>query len=838
MGEAQGLVPGYISPVTGSIHTIRETILSRAKSEGWTVDPGQLDDRQIVRRMVLKRCIYGVDKNPMAVELAKVSLWLHTFTVGAPLSFLDHHLRCGDSLFGYWIDEGRSAATQGGMFLSGPLKLAEESAQPMQQIEALSDAELSEAVRSAELWSEVQAGTTPLAEFLSLLRSFEWLAPIEAKRRKTKQTKVQQGLIASWLTGIYGDPVAIAAKQTPVDETIADSDAFIELLASARAVASEERFLHWQVAFPGVWQDWDDKGRPGGFDAVIGNPPWDRMRLEQVEWFALRRPEIAEATRAADRRRMMRELEEDGDPLAAQFRRASDRVAAAMRTARVGKQYPLLSSGDINLYSLFVERALTLLNPRGVVGLLTPSGIASDRNAARFFGSMATSGRLRALYDFENRRTRFDTDEQKAPPFFPHVDTRFKFCAFVVGRSASDAPASCGFFLQDVSELRDDDRCFALTSGDFAQVNPNTGTAPVFLSRRDAELATGVYRRTPVLVNHTSGEKVAAWPVRYERRLDMTNDSDGFRSRAQLEEDERAWPVAGNRFDSATGIWLPLHEGKMVQAFDHRAANVEVNPRNLHRPAQPKPASTEQHGDPAWLPHPQYWVNATENRLGPQDWQLAFKDVTSPTNIRSMIAAIIPTAAAGNTLPLLVPEDGWASEPPDAPDDDKPRAALLVANLNSIMFDYLARQKIHGQHLNWYIVEQLPVIAQELALDTHFGPCTAAEVIQSAVLELTYTSHDLAPFARHVGHINDVGEALPPFPWNPERRQRLMAKLDAVFFHLYGITNRDDIRHIYSTFPILERREQATHGQYLTRNLCLAYLNALTAGQPDAEPDV
>lgn len=389
-----------------------------------------------------------------------------------------------------------------------------------------------------------------------------------------------------------------------------------------------------------------------------------------------------------------------------------------------------------------------------------------------------------------------------------------------------------------MSELEDDDRRFSLSPEDFAQVNPNTGTAPVFLSRRDADLATPVYRQLPVLVNRASGEGIDTWCVRYERRLDMTNDSDGFRSRAQLEEDEGAWPVAGNRLDSPTGIWLPLHEGKMVQAFDHRAASIEVNPRNLHRPAQPRPATAEQHRDPDWLPQPQYWVNAAENGLVPEDWQLVFKDVTSPTNIRSMIAAIVPTAAAGNTLPLLVPEDGWATEGSGESPDKRPRASLLLANLNSIMFDYLARQKIHGQHLNWYIVEQLPVVPQELCASTYFGPRPATDIIRDAVLELTYTSHDLAPFAHHLGHADDAGETLPPFPWNPDRRQRLMAKLHAIFFHLYGITDRDDIRHIYSTFPILERRERAAHGNYQTRDLSLAYTNALAAGQPNAEPEV
>ena len=116
MAEAEASVDGYISPLTERIDGIRNTIMANAKDRGWTIDADQLDDRHIVRRMVLKRCVYGVDKNPMAVELAKVALWLHTFTVGAPLSFLDHHLRCGDSLFGSWvrtgIDQAKSKAAR------------------------------------------------------------------------------------------------------------------------------------------------------------------------------------------------------------------------------------------------------------------------------------------------------------------------------------------------------------------------------------------------------------------------------------------------------------------------------------------------------------------------------------------------------------------------------------------------------------------------------------------------------------------------------------------------------------------------------------------------------
>ena len=257
----------------------------------------------------------------------------------------------------------------------------------------------------------------------------------------------------------------------------------------------------------------------------------------------------------------------------------------------------MLSGGDVNLYSLFVERAMTLVKPDGMVGLLTPSGIASDKTAARFFKGVSTQGRLRALYDFENKKV-----------FFPDVHASFKFCVFIASPSPVKDPARCAFYLHRIAELDDHERCFPLTAEDFARVNPNTGTAPIFRTRRDAELTTAIYGRLPVLVDRSSGEEVKAWPVKYSTMFHMTNDSGLFRTRVELEEREGAYPIGGNRFGSSSGDWVPLYEGKMVQAFDHRAASVVVNPENQHRPAQPEPATPEQHQNADWLPDPQFWV--------------------------------------------------------------------------------------------------------------------------------------------------------------------------------------------------------------------------------------
>ena len=815
MADAEAAWDGYVSPLNERIDNIRNSIIANAEDRGWAIDLGQLDDRHIVRRMVLKRCVYGVDKNPMAVELAKVSLWLHTFTVGAPLSFLDHHLRCGDSLFGAWVRPAIDRAEEHGVaFLRGPLNRATRAAAPMQIIESLTDAEIAEAHRSADVFAEVSEMTAPLDAFLSLFLAFDWM-----QLRRPDDVAAFE----FWLAGLYGDPLHVAQGQFDAQaETQPLAERFADLLKAARRVIATHRFLHWQVAFPGVWSQWEESELHGGFDAVIGNPPWDRMKLQQVEWFAARRREIAMAQRAAERRRLIADLEKAGDPLASEYAYASEQASVAARMARTGGDYPLLSGGDVNLYSLFVERAMQLVKPSGLVGLLVPSGIASDKTAARFFKGVATEGRLKALYDFENRRTRYD-----APPFFPDVDSRFKFCAFVASPSPNEMAADCGFFLQDVSEIYDVDRCFPLTSAEFSRVNPNTGTAPLFRSRRDAKLTMAIYGRLPVLVDRSAGEPAKTWPLKFTTMFHMTNDSGLFRTRAELEETEGAWASGGNCFDSPSGVWLPLYEGKMIQAFDHRAASIVVNSANVHRPAQPVQATLQQHRDPTWLPEPQYWVPASRCGWSPESgWILGFKEITAPTNVRTFIAAILPAVGFGNKVPILKADSAERSE------------WLLAANLNATVFDFATRQKVQAQTLNLFILEQLPVVPSDHYYAVRYGPKTAAEIVRDAMLELTYTAHDMAPFAADMGHVNETGEVLPPFSWDEDCRLLIRAKLDALYFHLYGVTDRDDVRYIYSTFPIVERQERQRYGRYRSRDLCLAWMNALAAGNLDARIDL
>ena len=674
----------------------------------------------------------------------------------------------------------------------------------MQRIEEMSDADVAEVRESAALFQDVENKTEEMRGLLDFLCSLRWLT---AGMKKKERTKFEAPLLDFLTQNSQNAYRLLALGPGAVDDVkpgnMETSEADFETLwRDARSIADRERFLHWEAAFPGVWHDWQDIRPKGGFDAIIGNPPWDRIEQQEVEWFAIRDNEVALANTGAMRKALISRRVEEGNELALEYEKVRNMAATMRALARSYGDYPLLSGGRINLYSLFVERAMSLVKPDGFVGLLTPSGIYADKTASEFFKSISTSGRIGGLFDFENRKI-----------FFKDVHASFKFCVLLLGgEKRRFDETECAFFLHDTKTIKDPDRCFPLAPADFALVNPNTGTAPVFRTRLDAEITRRIYVRHPILVERSDGGEHHAWPIRYAQGLfNMTSDSHLFRTAKKLES-AGFYPVEGNRWKRGEELYLPLYQGLMIHQFDHRASSVRVNPESTHNPYLSEEVAEEQHADPAFQPQPLYWVPAEaveESVSKGHQYLLAFRDIARPTDVRTVIASIVPRAGYGNTAPLLVGDDVLAS-------------TLLVANLNAMCADFIARQKVQGTHLNWFIVEQLPVIAPE-DYDQRFGGTTARELVRDHVLKLTYTAHDMAPFAR------DLGYNGPPFPWDEEERRHLRARLDALYFHLYGLS-REDADYILSTFPIVRREDQAAFGTYRTRDLVLAYMSALSAG--------
>ncbi|MBI3839782.1 MAG: N-6 DNA methylase [Planctomycetia bacterium] len=550
----------------------------------------------------------------------------------------------------------------------------------------------------------------------------------------------------------------------------------------------DARAMNWESTFPTAFNR-DQRG----FDCVIGNPPWERLKLQEREFFAFTAPEIAGSVSAARRRQLIAELERANPTLYASYTKAKDTAERTLNHVRGSGNFPLTGKGDINTYAAFAELARKIVAPHGRVGLLVPSGIATDNTTKEFFAELIESQALVGLYDFENRRK-----------IFADVDGRFKFCTLVFGGSAMRTKSvDFAFFAHAMADLKDKNRHISLTAADLRLINPNTRTCPIFRSRRDAELTKAIYRRVPILIDENRREGGNPWGVKFVRMFDQTNEAELFHAPAQLQE--MGFKLQGNHWTKGKQTYLPLYEAKMIQAYDHRAASVVIQAGNWVRQGQTEPTTLVEHQNPEFVAQPRWWVpdTAVESVVGGrvQSSYLAYKDVTSATNQRTMIAAIIPHVAVANSAPLVL-----------VGSDVGPRLlCCLLANLNSLALDFVARQKVGGVHLNFFIVEQLPILppdryADRCPWDTRQ---TLERWISDRVLKLTCTAADMRPLAKAVG-------IDPPIhKWDSTERAELMVEIDAAFFLLYGV-NRADVEYILGTFQGTSRPDDANAGRFQT----------------------
>ncbi len=854
-----------VDPACGSGHFLLAaarriaTRVARHRADG---TPSSTDFRHALRD-VARRCIHGVDRNPMAVELTKVALWIETVDPGLPLGFFDAQIRCGDSLLGVFDLQ----ALEAGIPDAAYKPLAGDDRETARHFAARNR---SERAGQGTLDFARGGGAMPAArQFADLggkLRALreDTLEEIAAKARQYQSLRsgpawygwkvACDAYVAAFLVpktgGVPPNRNTVTIPTTAhVWDAMAGRMPYPPLVGRVVELAETARAFHWPLEFPDVMAR-------GGFDAVLGNPPWERIKLQEQEFFAARSPEIAAARNKAARERMIKALAEAPEgsqerALHAAFISAKREAEAASEFARVpaeeevtdrrgvtkkvtiGGRFPLTGKGDVNTYALFAELFADLPVSAGRAGVILPTGIATDATTASFFAALVEERRLHSLHDF-----------QTGLGFFDRIGhARFKFCLLTMVAAGGGPPeASFSFFSRTMEEFSDARRHFLLSPEQIVAVNPNTKTLPVFRTTADADLTAKMYARVPVLIDEAKGAAGNPWGISFLAMFHMSGDSPLFRTATQLAAEgfvrqssdwlaEGAKPrqavlavegAGGGGLDLSGGgprkprRYVPLYEAKMAHQFDHRWASYAADGEDSAT------ATPAQKRDPDFEPAPRYWVPAAEveERLAGKSWTrgwlMGWRDIARATDERTMICGIIPRTGCGDKFLLALP------------DASPERCAGLYGNMNSLAGDFVARQKLGGTSFKYFTMRQIALLPPEYYDERRLA------FIVPRVLELTYTSRALAPFARDLGHDGS------PFAWNEDRRAHLRADLDAFYARAYGLT-RDELRYILDpadvmgadypseTFRVLKQNEIRQHGEYRTGRLVLAAWDRMEA---------
>lgn len=833
--------------------------LAMARTLAWYVctirtgedNPASLDYREALRE-VIQKCVYAVDFNPDAVELCKVVLWIEGYCAGMPLSFLDHHIRCGNSVVGVAdldvllkgvpkeafsaedkdvlkrvkalnndalreiqeMERGNLSAIGATLFSSDSMIERIDSEQiglasKVRVISALPETTLLEELTKQKRWEDLMQ--SPRVECLR--RACDIYSYAFYKQFTAEDMTGAEDLFSSPLEIPYTKTVYRALEEIkhldeehstfkPLDDSFKN-----EVLAAAK----KYRFFHWCVEFPEVFAN------EGGFDVMCGNPPWDKLQMEDEKWFVGKSQEIVTAPNQNARNKLIGELEYSNPLLYADYQEARMEISSQSSFIKNASRFCLCNRGKIELSSLFAELCMSF--SKEAWGIVCPTAIAFGDSTKFFFERLVVENRLISLFDFENKEKLFD------------IHPMFKFCLLTAGKPQPiPRDVKGGFYLTRLDHLLDPNRIYTMRTADFIKLNPNTKTCPIFRTKQDAEITNKVYDKAVIILNEETGEN--PWNIKLGTLFNMATHSYLFRTRQQLIE---AGAIAqGNNYVLHNETYVPLYEGKMIWHYNHHYGEFpDIGLRPSAIPSTPENVLR----DPFSLLKPWYWVplSSVKERLldtdrdGNVKWEwnhayyIGFRDVTNATNERTCVASLMPGAVgAGDKAPLVFTSRGLIP------------GMCLLAILSSIPFDYVTRQKVGGSSMAFFMLKQLPIIKPE---DIPHG---LQFEIAIRVVELCYFNHDLDGWAQELFdeltdeqklELPQLGEK-KPFIFDPDRRAILQAELDAIIGHLYGL-NTEDMRYILDpedvcgpgcineTFRVLKDNEIRQYGEYRTKRLVM-----------------
>lgn len=793
--------------LVGAAHRMaRHLARVKAQAQGES-EPSPMAHQQALRD-VIGHCLYGVDINPMAAELCRVSLWLEALEPGKPLSFLNHHIRVGNSLLGTTpeliargLPEEAFTAIEGDdKKICTALKKRNKQERKGGQTDMLHAmvAESSEQYNTLESRSRTidSAPDNTLEEIQQKAEQFRRLVVSPEYRHA-------QLLADAWCAAFVWKKQKGAPEPITTD-TIRRLEGNSEALTTVQRqevanLAGQYRFFHWHIAFPEVFAK-------DGFDCVLGNPPWEKITTLEREFFS-GIPEISQEKRSDRRKNHILSLRETDPELYMRWIEQLRFDAASMHYLRNSKRFPLSAVGELNLYPLFVELSDHLIGNLGAIGMVIKTGMMLSPTWAEFSSYLIDNDRIDSAFDFRNWNG-----------WFPEIGYHERFTLLTMKKGRQKRDIFLGYYLDEIAEIRGEEKTFTITRDEAVRLNPITKTVPAFESKQHKACVMAVYDRFPILA-----DKLSEWNVHYSTGLHMAAEADKLKDYEELST-EGFKPNEFMMMKKLGENFVPLYEGKFIHQFDHRFASFEGISREnrfgikagTHNPL------TNQKRNPEYHITPRYWISEEDlaadrdARSLQSSWAIAFRDTTNViSNFRTSVACICEGVAFNYKAPNIVLM-GPTSQ-------NRARASLLFVTLmNSFPFDYVVRQKFFGANFIKSILLQLAAPSMT-AINHH------QQFILPRALELSYTSWQLEGFSVECGYNG------PPFVWDDIRRQQIRAEMDALFFNIYGFS-ADEAVFILDSYRILHDKDEEVFGEYLTKRLILEIYDemaeAIRTGNP------
>jgi hypothetical protein len=771
-----------VDPACGSGHFLlaasRRMAAEIARIEAGSDTPDEAA-RQHALREVVQHCIYGVDRNPLAVELCRTALWIETIEPGKPLSFLDHHIQCGDSLVGV-LDpkilaegipdeaykpltgddqevckalkrrnrEAENRARHGDLFVR---EAASHYRAPAVSLDDMPEESLADVATKRERWQRLHQDPDYLREkHRADLFTAAFFAP------KTRATAER--------VPVTEDLLSLAEGQTPRPRVIEYAD----------ELGAKHRFFHWHLAFFDVMVK-------GGFDVVLGNPPWETMSPDYKEFFSTYDPSVRAMSPADQKATYARLLEHSG--IAAKWEDHCRDLYTAVHFMKSSGRYRLfapgnLGKGDFNVYRMFVETALAATRDGGVSAQYVPEGLYNGANATAIRKELFENFRLTKLGGFENTKE----------IWFKRVDSRTKFCLYVAWKGGLTERFAAAFRINTQERLQNfaSGQALSIPVSVVAEFSPEAMAVMEFAAQSEIDVCAKMYGQYPKF-----GAEIEGLPYRhYMCEVHMGNDRDLFS-------------------DGDEG--LPVFEGRMIDAYDYRAKGY-VSGRGRSAVWDDLPfGSPAKRIQPQWRILPEKIPDKLTGRI--QCYRIGFGDVASPTNQRGLCAALIPPMTiCGDKVPTIILST-----------DDRDHL-LWLGVANSLAMDYLVRKKV-SLKMSYTIMDSLP-------FPRDFKNTPAADEIARRVCALCAVGPEMEAFreaAIEAGILPSVADVVE----DPSRRAVLAAEIDVLVARdVYGLT-QDEMLYILDpanilgkdcgieTFKALRNREVREFGDYRTQTLIL-----------------